>query len=156
VYPFEFSLYSRRPWRARAARSFLAAVGLGSLVAGCSTSIPLPSMVSLDDVTGSIEKPVASLASTLDPEDWRRAQGALGVALDPQGNGAAVNWDNPQSGVRGSFTPVGAAYPSGDDICRAFLADIGGKAAPRQLQGVGCREKGGEWRISDLKPWKKI
>ncbi len=112
-------------------------------------------MISYDDITGSIDKPVPALSSILDPEDWRRAHAALGVALDPQGNGALVNWDNPQSGVRGTFTPVGQAYPSNDSICRAFLADIGGKAAARQLQGVGCREKDGEWRVSDLKPWKK-
>ena len=112
-------------------------------------------MISHDDITGSIEKPSPSLASTLDPEDWRRAHAALGVALDPQGNGALVNWDNPQSGVRGAFTPVGNAYASEDGVCRAFLADIGGKAAPRQLQGVGCRDKGGEWKVNDLRPWKR-
>ncbi len=117
--------------------------------------MPLPPIISYDDVTGSIDKPAPSLASSLDPEDWRRAHAALGVALDPQGNGAPVAWDNPLSGVRGTFSPVGAAYPSDESVCRAFLAEIGGKAAARHLQGVGCRDKAGEWRVADLKPWKK-
>ena len=112
-------------------------------------------MLGGDDVTGSIEKPLPSLAATLDPEDWRRAHAALGVALDPQGNGAPVKWENPQSGVTGVFTPVGAAYPSGEAICRAFLSEVGGKAAARDLQGVGCRDKSGDWRIADLKNWRK-
>ncbi len=113
-------------------------------------------MVSNDDVTGSIDRPTPSLAAILEPDDWRRAHAALGVALDPQGNGALVNWDNPLSGSRGAFTPVGAAYPSEDRICRAFLTEIGGKAAARQMQGVGCRDKSGEWSVNDLKPWKKV
>ena len=150
-------LYNALPCRTSARLLSLGLVAsLLLAVAGCATSIPLPSMISDDDVTGSIDRPAPTLASTLEPEDSRRAHAALGVALDPQGNGAAVNWDNPQSGVRGAFTPVGAAYPSEDSICRAFLADIGGKTAPKQLQGVGCRDKSGEWRVGDLKPWKKI
>jgi surface antigen len=142
-----------RPVRTRASLlgglAIVVALGLG----GCSTSIP--SMISYDDVTGSIEKPGLSFASMLEPEDWRRAHAALGLALDPQGNGALVNWDNPQSGARGTFTAVGQAYPSKDAICRAFLADVSDKATARQLQGVGCREKDGDWRVTDLKPWKK-
>lgn len=143
-----------RPFRA----SFLATAVAGvccAFLPGCSTSIPLPSLLSNDDVTGSIDKPAAELSKTLDPEDWRRARAALGVALDPQGSGAIVNWDNPGSGVKGAFTPVGAAFPSGDRICRAFVAEVGGKAPARELQGVGCREKNSDWTIDDLKPWKK-
>ncbi len=150
VYRFQRDFYRRGPREARAA-ALACALALG----GCSTSIPLPSLISHDDVTGSIEKPLPELSRTLDPEDWRRARAALGVALDPQGNGAAVNWDNPQSGVRGAFTPVGAAFPSGDHVCRAFVAELGGTARPLQLQGVGCREKNGEWIVGDMKPWRK-
>lgn len=112
-------------------------------------------MIPPDDVTGSIDRPVRALAASLDAEDWRRAYAALGVALDPQGSGAPVNWDNPQSGMRGVFTPVGPAYPSDDKLCRAFLADIAGRTQPQTLQGAGCREKSGDWIVGDLKPWKK-
>ena len=112
-------------------------------------------MVSHDDVTGSIDRPSPALASILDPEDWRRALAALGVALDPQGSGAPAQWDNPTSGLRGVFMPVGAAFPSDDRLCRAFLTDITGKTAPQQYQGVGCREKSGDWIVGDIKPWKQ-
>ena len=151
---FQTEYYRRGPlWAIPPARIVAGACFLA--LTGCSTSIPLPSLISRDDVTGSIDKPSPELSKTLDPEDWRRARAALGVALDPQGNGGLVNWDNPQSGVRGAFTPVGAAFPSGDRICRAFVAEIGGKTTAKELQGVGCREKNSDWTVDDLKPWKK-
>lgn len=125
-------------------------MGLG----GCATAIPLPSFTgSAADVTGSI-RPVSPLSGDLDIEDWRRAKGAMGLALDPQGNGAPVSWDNPKSGAKGSFTPVGDAKPVDDKICRAFLADLGGSVSARSLQGTACRDKAGEWTVGDVKPWK--
>lgn len=122
------------------------------MLAGCSTAIPLPGFISKEDVTGSIARFSSPLSPKLDPEDWRRALAALGVALDPQGNGARVAWDNPQSGLKGTFTPVGAAYPREDRICRAFLAEIGGDD---RVQGTGCRDKRGEWAVLEVKPFKR-
>lgn len=108
-----------------------------------------------DDVTGSISKQASPLSASLDAEDWRRAKGALAVALDPQGNGAAVDWSNPQSGAKGSITPVGDAYARDDRICRAFVAELGGSVAAPSRQGIGCRDSSGDWNVSDVKPWKR-
>jgi hypothetical protein len=66
---------------------------------------PFMSPGSEDDVAGSVPK--WSFAGLLDAEDWRRAKVALSTALDPQGNGSLVGWDNPDTGNKGSFTPVG-------------------------------------------------
>jgi surface antigen len=145
------------PVRGRAARGVraLCVIGLSLGAAACSTAIPLPSfMGSANDVTGSIS-PGARLSPGLDVEDWRRAKGALGLALDPQGNGSPVTWDNPRSGAKGSFTPVGAAKPVDERICRAFLAQVGGSVAPKDLQGTACRDKSGEWALDDVKPWSR-
>jgi len=137
---------------ARAARVCLILAALP--LAGCATAIPLASfMGSGSDVTGSIPSPSAKLSPMLDAEDWRRAKGAMGLALDPQGNGAPVSWDNAKSGARGSFTPVGEARPVDDRICRAFLADVGGSVPARALQGTACRDKSGDWTLGDVKPW---
>jgi len=132
--------------------ALLFAVQLG----GCATSIPLPSFASFSksDVTGSIPK-TSPLSSKLNSEDWRRAKGALAVAMDPQGNGAPVSWENPQSHAKGSFVPVGQAWAKDDGICRTFLAKVGGSHPPLQLQGSACREKGGEWQVGKVQPWKK-
>jgi len=139
--------------RGRRLRAPAAAILLALAAGGC-TAIPLPSFygVSRDDVTGSI-RPASPLSPNLDVEDWRRAKGAMALALDPQGNGAPVSWDNPRSGARGAFTPVGQATPVDDRICRAFIAELGGSAPARSLQGTACRNRAGEWTIGEVKPW---
>lgn len=141
---------------ARAA-SIVCAMLVTTVMAGCSTAIPLPSFsnISKDDVTGSI-RPQSPLSSSLDGEDWRRAKGALSVALDPQGNGAPVTWENPQSKIKGSFVPVGQAWVKDDNVCRTFLAELGGSHPAQQLQGNACRDKSGEWSVGKVEPWKKV
>lgn len=109
-------------------------------------------MGSREDITGSIA-PANRISADMDVEDWRRARGALGLALDPQGNGEAVAWDNPKSGARGAFTPVGPAKPVDDRICRSFLASLGGSLPQRSLQGFACRDKGGDWAVDEVTPW---
>jgi len=117
--------------------------------------MPIGSLTSAssDDTTGSISK--SGLSGILDGEDWRRARAALGTALDPQGNGATVNWDNPDSGAKGSFVAVGRAYPADSRVCRAFLAELEQKGNDRSMQGTACVEKAGEWAVTEMKPWKK-
>ena len=93
----------------------------------------------------SAGKKPARLPTALDEEDRRRALGALAIALDPQGNGASVHWDNPVSKAHGSVTPVGFAYPSNDLICRDFQAqfDTAPDARPRQAPPAATRARNG-------------
>ena len=142
------------------------AVALGLLAAGCSVSFPIIGLSSKSEdevaTTSSVlpsraspgTGPLATLASELGPEDMRRAERAMALALDPQGNGAAVNWDNPQSGMKGSFIPVGEPFVSSDEICRAFIANVQTQARPAKLQGTACRPSGGDWAVKAMQPWK--
>jgi surface antigen len=134
--------------------------GVAACLGGCSMALPSASVPGLsggskEDVTSVIPSFRAPLSHALDQEDWRRASAAMGTALDPQGDGATVNWDNPQTNAKGSFTPVGQAYPRDGKICRAFVAEVGTKDSHESLQGTACREKAAEWALSDVKPWKK-
>ncbi|MFY9626696.1 MAG: RT0821/Lpp0805 family surface protein [Methylocystis sp.] len=131
----------------------LAACALGA----CSVAMPASESwrANSDDITGSIHKAPPELARGLEAEDQRRATAALGTALDPQGAGGSVNWDNAQTGAKGSFTPVGPAYPIDGKICRAFVADVTTKEALERLQGAACREKSAEWSFTEVKPWRK-
>lgn len=99
---------------------------------------------------------LGAFTSELGPEDLRRADGALALALDPQGNGAPVSWDNPQSGMKGSFTPVGGPFLRSDEVCRAFIANVQTQAAPARIQGTACRPSGGEWIVKETQPWKGV
>ncbi len=151
-----FNPRRRRPPALRRAAILCAlTVALG----GCSVSMPISPFGSKDktrdDITGSIPGPGAVLSRRLDDEDWRRARAALGTALDPQGNGASVIWENSQSGAHGSFVPVAQTYPTDDRICRAFLAKIETESGSEDVQGTACRENGGDWSVRDAKPWRR-
>jgi surface antigen len=113
------------------------------------------------DTTGSIGKSPGRLAvltpqnlklsKMLDAEDTRRAMAALGTAVDPQGSGQSVNWDNPASGARGAFRPTGSPYPLEGRICRSFIADIEAGGDTERVEGAACRDKTAEWSLTRVK-----
>lgn len=137
------------------------AVGLVALsTTACSYSL---GMAGLDEeepkATGTLAQAAVTpasltpLSADLNEEDWRRAKAALAVALDPQGPGTQVSWDNPETSMKGTFTPTGAPFVKDDEICRAFSAQLSGTAST-SLQGTACRLSGDEWTIKDVKPVK--
>jgi surface antigen len=137
-------------------RLMLVATIAGPLAA-CSFALPVATLAPDDPVATSSIAPrvVSPLSPDLGDEDWRRARAAMAVALDPQGSGSQVSWDNPDTSIKGSFTPVGQPFVADDKICRAFLATLTGTSGASSLQGTACRPSGGEWVIKDLKPFKK-
>jgi surface antigen len=94
--------------------------------------------------------PSAALPAGLDDEDSRRALGALGIALDPQGNGATVRWDNPVSKAHGFVTPAGFAYPENGLICRKFSARFESAAGAESHSGAACRDKSADWTLTEI------
>lgn len=165
---------ARVPWaRGSAARRLVALLGAALLpvlpgLGACSLPFPVvalkPSEPALADPesTGALPAtPVAAeprrartLAPELGEEDWRRARAALGVALDPQGNGRPVKWENADSGVRGTINPVRPPFVQADEICRDFLASITGPGFGRFVRGTGCRPSGGAWELKSVRPSK--
>ena len=105
-------------------------------------------------VTGSIGRRPTSFGSDLGEEDWRRAYAALGVALDPQGNGKPVKWDNPDTSLRGTINPTGLPYVAQDLICRDFLASVIAPGGSRFVRGTGCKPSGGEWELKKIRTGK--
>ena len=123
--------------------------GAGLLASGCSLSFPISGFVADTTPTGSIDQPTALLSRKLDQEDWRRAKAALGVALDPQGNGALVSWANPATGSKGTFTASSRPVPEHDKICRAFLARVSpARETEREISGSACRDGNGDWAVA--------
>jgi surface antigen len=139
-------------------RACLAAALVGLSAGGCSMSFPMASLLPEEEpaTTSSVKaKPVSPLSPELGAEDWRRAKSALAVALDPQGSGSTVSWDNPDSGFRGVFVPMGQPFVKADEICRAFRASLSGKNMSSSLQGTACRPSGGEWAVKEVRAAKK-
>jgi surface antigen len=143
----------------RLARRLIACALLCRSLAACAVATPLGEGID-SKATGSISAPAPRadasprLLAWLDNEDRRRALGALAIALDPQGNGAAVRWDNPVSKAHGQITPIGYAFPAKDLICRRFSARFDTAAGDRVEEGSACRDKNAEWTIAELGPAK--
>jgi len=148
-----------REGRARSVALGIAAGLLAGSLAGCGISFSIGSLTGDEDgPTGSLAVPriaASPLSPALNAEDWRRARSALAVALDPQGNGSAAGWDNPESGLKGTFTPVGGPMVKGERICRAFIASMVGVRGQDWLQGQACRGSAPDWSIDGVKTWKR-
>jgi surface antigen len=65
-------------------------------------------------------------------------------------------WENPETGARGSVTPLSQAYSAEDGrTCRDFLASYVNGRAESWLQGAACKAGHGRWEIHTIKPWTK-
>ncbi len=111
------------------------------------------SLLPADGVTGS-NSPVP-FGRFLDEEDRRREKAALATALDPQGDGTTVHWENAKSRSKGAITAVGRAYPVDGRVCRAFLGDLKRDLSERTVQGTACTLAAGEWAVRDAKDFDK-
>jgi surface antigen len=140
-----------------------ACVALPLLCGGCS--LPIIAFKPVEPTeAASVDEPAATgslpprapltFGRDLDAEDWRRASAALAVALDPQGNGKPVKWDNPETGRRGAINPTGLPFVRDDAICRNFLASVVTSKGSRFLRGTGCRLSGAPWELKSLKAAK--
>jgi surface antigen len=136
----------------------MSALMLNTALCGCSQPLLVfrgeaapPRVAEEPAVTGSIEKRPVSFGDDLAEEDWRRARAALTVALDPQGNGRPVKWDNPETGLHGTVNPTGLPYVAEDLICRNFLASVIGPERSRFVRGTGCKPSGGAWTLKRIR-----
>ena len=137
-----------RSWSTLAALAFLPLSGCGlPIITFQAETVADAAPPAEPTSTGSIARPPESFGRDLGAEDWRRAHAALSVALDPQGNGRPVKWDNPETSLRGSINPTGLPYVSNDQVCRDFLASVIAPGRSRFLRGTGCKPSGGEWAL---------
>ena len=133
---------------------------LAAWLSACSVSIPLPSLLSEDDATGSISSAAAVAPKTkaalppgtaFEAADWPVAHVALTRALEGA-EPAAVAWTNPKTGASGRFQPESTAAGNPDPNCRGFTADIESRKGPQALKGLACRSAEGVWKIAETGP----
>ncbi|MFG1301138.1 RT0821/Lpp0805 family surface protein [Xanthobacter sp. V3C-3] len=126
-------------------------VGAGLVVAAATLLAGCASVGAIEDepvITGSIRATPASLKEPageapkgITAGDWTQAKLALDQALAARSQDVSVPWDNPETGARGTATPVGAARAGG---CRDFMISlVDGKSADRWVQGEACKAKSG-------------
>jgi hypothetical protein len=128
-------------------------VGLGS--SGCSLNRSDAAFAKMEDseVTGSI-RPATTPVPT--ESDLAFARTAASDVLTKGDKDSSQPWENPETGARGSVTPLAQSYASEDGrTCRDFLASYVNGRTESWLQGAACKASQGRWEIHTLKPWKQ-
>ena len=128
---------------------------------GCSFSYQLDNLVANKEErqaerAGALRNSVAMVSSEMPPEaDLAIAGAAVNEVLSRGGKDSSLPWENPQSGARGTITPLAAAHNQDGVPCRDFLASYVKNGAESWMQGEACRAERGKWVVRSLRPWKK-
>ena len=127
-------------------------IGVGS--GGCSLSRTDGAFAKMDDneVTASIG---GTQAAAPTDSDLAFARNAASDVLTKGDKDSSQPWENPETGARGSVTPLAQAYSSDGRTCRDFLASYVNGRSERWLEGAACRTDHGSWEIHTLKPWRR-
>jgi surface antigen len=130
-------------------------------VGGCSFSYQLGSMFGNNEsgeTTNSIgvKQQAHQLAIGAPPEtDLALARAAATDMLAKEGKATSAAWENPNTGARGTVTPIAVAYSQAGATCRDFLASYVKQGNEAWLQGEACRSGAGKWEVRSLTPWKR-
>jgi len=167
-----------RLWRGAGRAAAPALLVLALAGSGCSFNYQLGSMFdkqkaesrseaakaqAMADATGSIApRPVprpelSKLAAGEAPPDadLAFAREAVADALSQDGKATSTPWENPNTGARGTITPLAAAYTVDGLTCRDFLASYVRDKTESWLQGEACRIHQGRWEVRSMKPWRR-
>ena len=106
-----------------------------------------------NEVTGSIGATKPGPAPT--ESDLAFARNAASDVLTKGDKDSSQPWENPETGARGSVTPLAQAYSSEGRTCRDFLASYVNGRSESWLQGAACQTGQGRWEIHTLKPWRQ-
>jgi 17 kDa outer membrane surface antigen len=130
--------------------------GVALAAGGCSFSYQLDTLFGKRDAeqAGSL-RPAPKLTSEAPAEgDLAIARAAVSEVLTKGGKDASLPWENPQTGTRGTVTPLATAYTLDGNTCRDFLASFVKNGSESWLQGEACRASRGKWEVRSLRPWK--
>jgi surface antigen len=130
-------------------------IGVGS--GGCSLSRSDGAFAKMEDseVTGAIGAAQASVPIPTE-SDLAFARNAASDVLTKGDKDSSQPWENPETGARGSVTPLAQAYSTEGRTCRDFLASYVNGRAESWLQGAACKTgHEGRWEIHTLKPWRR-
>jgi surface antigen len=130
-------------------------IGVGA--GGCSMSRTDNAFARMEDdeVTGSIGV-VQATGPAPTESDLAFARDAASDVLTKGDKDSSQPWENPETGARGSVTPLAKAYAADDGrLCRDFLASYVNGGNESWLQGAACQTSQGRWEIHTLKPWRQ-
>jgi surface antigen len=141
----------------RSSGAVMTLILIGFGVGGCSFSRSDGPFAKMEekDVTGSVAAAQAN-ASVPTESDLAFARNAVSDVLTRGDKDSSQPWENPETGARGSVTPLAQAYSADDGrTCRDFLASYVNGKTESWLQGAACQIGHGRWEIHTLKPWRQ-
>lgn len=88
----------------------------------------------------------SEIGRTMDEVDKQKAQQAYDQAAEAP-MGKTITWNNPETGNKGTVTPVREGTSGAGEYCREFqqTVTIGGKT--EEAYGTACRQPDGSWKI---------
>jgi surface antigen len=130
------------------------------VLSGCTISSqfdPLFASAEKAETTGSIGAMPRVKQAGKPPSDGdlAYARAAASEVLRRNEKDTSLPWENPQSGARGTVTPIASAYTQDGHTCRNFLASYVNGRDEAWLTGEACRQDKGAWEVRSLKPWKR-
>jgi len=128
-------------------------IGIGA--SGCSLNRFDGIFGKTGDVTGSLGPAPQPIAAEPTESDLAFTRNAASDVLTRGDKDASQHWENPETGARGSVTPLAQAYAADGRTCRDFLASYVNGSAESWLQGAACQSGHGRWEIHTLKPWRQ-
>jgi surface antigen len=138
----------------------LAAVALALASGGCSFSYQLDSLFEKGkqanaESTGAVAAKPAIAPTKPQASDLAYARAAASEVLRRGGDGVSQPWENPETGARGTVTPIASTYDHDGFTCQDFLASyVRAGTSENWMRGEACRIHKGNWEVRSLKPWK--
>jgi len=103
--------------------------------------------------TGTVQPAKATDGTAAPPErDLVYAKAAVSDLFARGGADTSLPWENPQTGARGTVTPVAAPYSHEGFTCRDFRASYLRDGSEAWLQGEACRLHKGKWEVKSMRP----
>jgi hypothetical protein len=123
---------------------------------GCGLSRTDSAFAKMDDeeATGTVGLAQDS-GPTPTESDLAFARNAASDVLTKGDKDSSQPWENPETGARGSVTPLAQSYSVEGRMCRDFLASYVNRRNESWLQGSACKSGYGRWEIHTLTPWSR-
>jgi surface antigen len=90
----------------------------------------------------------SNVGKSLDDVDRMRQQQAASTALERLPSGSSGDWNNPDSGNSGTFTPTRTFQRGDGAYCREYTQKIRVAGRNEEGHGTACRQADGSWRIA--------
>ena len=88
-----------------------------------------------------------AVGNRMDAADRREAYHATQNSLEKNPSGTETKWHNPDSGNRGSVTPLNSYPVSNGRYCREYSHQVTINGKTEQAHGTACRQPDGSWQI---------